>query len=72
MEDLKGDMAMLSKIVADMTALNNELNEKISGMNKDLEVLNADNFQLKAKSEQVDEIEANLVTQVDENGKLLT
>jgi uncharacterized small protein (DUF1192 family) len=62
MDDLKDDMAMLSKIVKDMTALNNELNEKISGLNSDVERLNADNFQLKAKADQVDEIEQNLVT----------
>jgi chromosome segregation ATPase len=44
LDDSKGDMAMLSKIVKDMTALNNELNEKISGMNAELEKLNSENF----------------------------
>lgn len=51
MDDLKGDMGSLSKIIQDMTAVNNELNEKVSGQNAEMEKLNADNFSLKARAE---------------------
>jgi hypothetical protein len=37
-------MEHLANIVRDMTALNNELNEKVATMNKDMERINAENF----------------------------
>ena len=54
-----------------MTAVNNELNEKVSGQNAEIEKLNADNFSLKARGETVDELEKNLVSQNEENQKLM-
>ena len=69
--DQKGDLAQLSKIVGDMTTLNRELNEKISSLNEDIETLNSDNFSLKSKAEMSEELEANLASQVEENNTLV-
>jgi hypothetical protein len=44
-----------------MTALNNELNEKVVTMNTEMEQLNTDNFQAKVKAENVEELEKTLM-----------
>jgi outer membrane murein-binding lipoprotein Lpp len=64
-------MAHLSKIVQDMTALNNELNEKVVAMNNEMEALNTENFQAKVKAENVEELEKTLLTQSEEHNNLL-
>ena len=71
MDDLKGDMGALSKIIQDMTTVNNELNEKVSSQNQEIEKLNADNFSLKARTDTVEELEKNLFSQNEENQKLM-
>jgi len=51
----------MSKIVQDMTGLNNELNDKVANLNVELERLNHENFEVKKKSEHMDEIEKQLL-----------
>ena len=70
-EDTKQDMVHLSKIVQDMTGLNNELNEKVASLNEELERLNEENFSAKKKAEHVDDLEKNIAEQGDENTNLL-
>jgi len=64
-------MVHLSKIVQDMTGLNNELNEKVASLNEELERLNEENFSAKKKAEHVDDLEKNIAEQGDENTNLL-
>ena len=70
MEDTKGDMTQLAKIVQDMTALNNELNQKVSSMNSEMEKVNSDMFQCKLKAEHTENIEKDLVEATDDNSNL--
>lgn len=44
-----------------MTTLNNDLNEKIGNMNAEMETLNSENFQLRVKAENADELETALL-----------
>ena len=71
MDDLKGDMGALSKIIQDMTTVNNEMNEKVISQNKEIEKLNADNFALKSRTDTIEEVEKNLLSQNEENQKLM-
>jgi dynactin complex subunit len=50
-------MEQLSKIVQNMTQLNSELDQKISGLNTEIEKLNATNFQLKSMTDHVHTLE---------------
>lgn len=61
----------MSKIVQDMTGLNNELNEKIASLNVELERLNSENFAVKKKAEHIDELEKNLADSDEESKNLL-
>jgi chromosome segregation ATPase len=68
--DAKEDMAHLSKIVGDMTQLNNELNEKVTTMNREMEQLNSAIFESKAKAETAAELEKTLETAYEEQQSL--
>ena len=54
-----------------MTSLNNDLNEKIVTMNDEMEKLNSENFQLKVKAENAEELEKALVSQSEEHDSVL-
>ena len=69
--DTKNDLAHLSKIVQDMTQLNNELNEKVSELNSQMELNNSENFATKKKAENAEEFEKTLVEQTEEHNNLL-
>ena len=60
LQDSKGDLAQLAKIISDMTGINKELNEKIVGLNRDMEEINTANFQYKVKVENVEQLEATI------------
>lgn len=61
----------MSKIVQDMTGLNNELNDKVASLNVELERLNSENFAVKKKAEHTEELEKSLADCQEENNNLL-
>lgn len=69
--ETKNDLAHLSKIIQDMTQLNNELNEKVVDMNAQMEMLNSENFATKRKAENAEELEKTLYEQTEEHNNLL-
>jgi hypothetical protein len=54
-----------------MTALNNELNDKVVTMNNEMEKLNTENFEAKVKAENVDELEKTLTVHSEEHNNIL-
>lgn len=63
-------MAHLAKIVQDMTQLNNDLNQKVTSMNNEMEQLNSEVFKHKAKASHSEELEKLLSAATKENVSL--
>ena len=53
-----------------MTQLNNDLNQKVTGMNNDMEVLNSEVFKHKVKASHSEELEKTLSDALAENTSL--
>ena len=54
-----------------MTTLNNDLNEKIVGLNYEMQKLNSENFQLRLKAENAEDLEKALISQSEEYDNVL-
>jgi len=60
LRESKSDLGQLAKIVSEMTGLNKELNEKVEKSNREMERINAENFQSRTRVENVELLEAQV------------
>jgi hypothetical protein len=60
LRESKSDLSQLAKIVNEMTGLNKDLNEKVEKLNRDMEQVNAENFQNRTRVENVELLEAQV------------
>lgn len=60
LRESKSDLSQLAKIVSEMTGLNKELNEKVEKSNREMERINAENFQNRTRVENVELLEAQV------------
>ena len=67
---MKADLVQLSKIIQEMTTLNSELNEKVAGMNTDLERKTVEHYQAISKAQHIEDVEKNLAEQTEARNRL--
>ena len=69
-QTMKADLAQLSKIIQEMTALNSDLNEKVAAMNTDMEHKNVEHYQALSKAQHIEDVEKSLAEQTEARGRL--
>ena len=67
---MKSDLVQLSTIIEEMTTLNNDLNEKITVVNGDMEKKSIEFYQAMSKAQHIEEVEKTLMEQIDAKNKL--